>query len=119
MRKLIALTAVVMIAAAGIVGCGSNTAAEPSTLGPAEVVVVETPSETTVKAEGGMAAVEKAAEAKKGCRLVSTYWKTRVSSTRTVLGDAKHVWFRGYSSQIVDQISRRLEAWGLCVGWRT
>ncbi|HUT94590.1 MAG TPA: hypothetical protein VMY37_34360 [Thermoguttaceae bacterium] len=65
MRKLIALAAVVMIAAAGTVGCGSNTAAEPSTQGPAEVVVVETPSETTVKAEGGMAAMEKAAEAKK------------------------------------------------------
>ena len=89
MRKLIALAAVVMIGAAGIVGCGSNTAAEPSTQGPVEVVTDETPLETTVKAGGGMAAMEKAAEAKKYLfALVRKEEDGQTAAMRSVLQEA-------------------------------
>lgn len=68
MTKMIVFATVAMIAAAGlagIVGCGSNTAAESSTQGPKDVVTDETLSEKPVKTGAGMAAVEKAAEAEK------------------------------------------------------
>jgi hypothetical protein len=67
MKKLVATAAAAMIAAglAGIAGCGSNTAAEPSTQGPRELLTDETVSEKTAKTGGGMLAVQKAAEAKK------------------------------------------------------
>jgi len=68
MKKLIATAAAAMIAAAGlagILGCGSNTAAEPSTQGPRGLTMGETLSDNSGKAGGGMLAMEKAAEAKK------------------------------------------------------
>jgi hypothetical protein len=91
MRNLVVFTVVAMLATAcigAIVGCTSNTAAQADRQEPVEVVADETQSPESQKTGGGMAAMEKAAEARK--YLFALFRKeedSQTSAMRAVLGE--------------------------------
>ena len=92
MRELLARAALVVIAAAGvatIAGCDSQTAADSQMQQPAKVVTDEMQPEESANNGGGMAAIEKAAQAEK--YLFALFWKEENAETaamRSVLQEA-------------------------------
>jgi len=92
MKKLVVLSAAVVLATAcigAIVGCNSDTAAEAEGLEPAMVVTDEAQLPEPEKTGGGMAAMRKAAEAKK--YLFALFRKdedSQTSAMRAVLEEA-------------------------------
>ena len=82
MRELLARTALVVIAAAGvatIAGCDSQTAANSQMQEAAKVVTDEMQPEESAKTGGGMAAIQKAAQAEK--YLFALFWKEENAET--------------------------------------
>ncbi|MFH1918459.1 MAG: hypothetical protein ABIP48_01035 [Planctomycetota bacterium] len=113
MKNLVVFAVAALLAVAGvgaIVGCNSNTAAAPKTQEPAKVVTEDTEAREPQKSGGGMAAMEKAAKAKK--YLFALFWKEEDGQTaamRSVLEDVtKEVADRADSVEVnVDAASEK------------
>ena len=102
MKNLVVFTVAAMLATAcigAIVGCNSNTAAQADGKEPAKVVTDETQSPEPLGTSGGMAAMEKAAEAKK--YLFALFRKEEDSQTSAM---------RAVLEEVIEEVADRADS---------